>query len=683
MATSGQCSGGTPDPEVLELAGSMWLAPVSPVVDVVGLLLVGEAQGLPFLLGQENQNETASYSNTINFIRDMLATYPLLTVVSVIIALLNLVPGGLVVLCRPRMATVDFDDPEQAGNDRVRMAMLRGLMGFMLLVLACLLMTGFASNSIYSSSIYKLPQHTKHFQTILSSYEDDVLRTAECVVESQRKYIEESIDPSYAGCKEALVRDVSKYNLQGRASLPAITEFLDKLPSASEMADDLEVCAVRLRQMRDQLEPLMLAGVPEKPTQVACDATRQPLCTQVLSSWDKLRAAVQALVLTPPDVFGTIKLLRSLVEEDHIGSMKAVITQYSNMAGDPNKYMTNEIKGDWERLLAADVRPQGQVQEYRISLVLKRFAKLVAWVGEWADAAKTPTLHLAANLSQLNTVHLAALTCIWGLSVFALILGFTGERRTSRLLVRLAEGVFACFVLQVHVVVSLMLFLGLVGKRGVCEPGLEPWSEATRTAIGDYVNENPKSKWMDGLPDVVLRCHAKHTIYQAFRTESQMGADKSVAAPPELAHALYALETSAPINTSALFQGLRTNLLDESKLSLLKTIMGLPLAALGASEVQKVKVNAENLAYWLQNTSNALQATTVAISPPKQSVPPSELVCELQIGVVLALVLLLVPVLVCDPAPVGVSDTAESDVFKLLVVGLSVLDYRFIAHAYL
>ncbi|KAK8771420.1 hypothetical protein V5799_025336 [Amblyomma americanum] len=130
------------------------------------------------------------------------------------------------------------------------------------------------------------------------------------------------------------------------------------------------------------------------------------------------------------------------------------------MAGDPNKYMTNEIKvyligvgaGDWERLLAADVRPQGQVQEYRISLVLKRFAKLVAWVGEWADAAKTPTLHLAANLSQLNTVHLAALTCIWGLSVFALILGFTGERRTSRLLVRLAEGVFACFVLQVRAV---------------------------------------------------------------------------------------------------------------------------------------------------------------------------------------------------------------------------------------
>lgn len=63
-----------------------------------------------------------------------------------------------------------------------------------------------------------------------------------------------------------------------------------------------------------------------------------------------------------------------------------------------------------------------------------------------------------------------------------------------------------------------------------------------------------------------------------------------MAAPPELAHALYALEATPALNTSVVFRGLLANLLAEDSLSLLETILNLPLASLTNSDMQQVKV---------------------------------------------------------------------------------------------
>ncbi|XP_049528971.1 uncharacterized protein LOC125947742 [Dermacentor silvarum] len=180
MSSAGECVGSGPPPEPPEAFSTSLMAPVHVIVDIFAILLVGKAQGLSYILAQEARNDTTTYLATIYFIRGMLATYPALTLVAIVIALLNLIPGILMFLSNSTSDLEDALDEELSGTERCHLAVLRGSMAVLLVVLGGLLASAFAANSMYSDHIFRLPEHADRFRGILAAYEDDVHNVRTC-----------------------------------------------------------------------------------------------------------------------------------------------------------------------------------------------------------------------------------------------------------------------------------------------------------------------------------------------------------------------------------------------------------------------------------------------------------------------------------------------------------------------
>ncbi|XP_077528151.1 uncharacterized protein LOC144139762 [Haemaphysalis longicornis] len=574
------------------------LAPVNLLADLLGMLLVGKGQGLPYLLSQEQQNiDAPSYVKTMQSIRSVLASFPQLTVVAMLVALFNMIPGGILVLWRSRISLRDVAPREP---DPVRLATLSALLVALLVILGALLVSGFVANAMYSDTIRRLPEHAKRFRGILDTYGEDVQNTSKCVFKSLRKHVLDSLTPAYAACLPDMVADASQFGL-ATTDIGPITAFVNALPAVSSYADELQVGATRLSQLWPQIEPLIADGVPEEPTKVICSDSTHGFCSYLENAWRQLRSITKDVLLAPPDVSGIANHLRKLLQQGRFKVVQEAIARYTSMTRDLNKYITTDIKGDLEAAMAAEMDAQTELQESRIVVVMAQYTTVLAWLSKMADnlgndGRKYPPVNLASNMGFVNMLHLVALLIAWWISVASLVLGCVGLYPLSHMLGRFAEGVFSCFILQVHVVAALLFFVGLVGKRSLCDPAVSPWDDDTQAVLHQLTKLRPDDRWLGDAPGVLRRCHQGVSVYEAFRTDTVLTADKSgVAAPVGLAHALSAIEAMPPLNTRGLFLGLRSNLLSDQQFHLLRTLVKLPLAPLISPDALRCKGNDEAL----------------------------------------------------------------------------------------